>query len=257
MSNSDWVLSTTDFRLLWEQQDGSEFPLDLLPVGAPGVDLERRRIDLEHAPLTGGRLEAMAALTRPYVSIGVSGIDATRDFADPIHHLHLTAAWSVGAEYAYVARQQVGAHISEGGDVTLSRIPANVLPDTIVEMLPPSTGAGHLPADLAVTFRQEPLLAESTIAVVTAARSDVATAAFTSTAAPTTCGTLRVQVGSVADGRRPTSLELRFRDIADDGRYLLIIDDPGAAIPVDSFTLAKMLNRVINLLRKRHKQTAI
>ncbi|WP_045824301.1 hypothetical protein [Williamsia herbipolensis] len=257
MSNSDWALSTTDFRLLWEQQDGSEFPPDLLPVGTPGVDLERRRIDLENAPLTGGRLEAMAAFTRPYVSIGVAGIDATRDFADPIHHLHLTAAWSVGAEYAYVARQQVGAHISEGGDVTISRVPSNSLPGTVVEMLPPSSGAGRLPADLAVTFRQEPLLAESTIPVVVAARSDVATAAFESTVTPTTCGSLRVQVGSITDGRRPSSLELRFRDIPDDGRYLLIIDDPGAAMPVDSITLTKMLNRVINLLRKRHKQTAI
>ncbi|MGJ0120380.1 hypothetical protein ACQ7HM_14350 [Williamsia sp. MIQD14] len=233
------MLSTTDFRLLWEQQDGSDFPPELLPVGDPGDDVAKRRVDTEQTPLAGSSLAAMTAFTRPSVSIGVSGIDASRDFADPIHHLHITAAWRAGAEYAYVARQKMGAHISNGADITVSRTLASSMPETVVDMLPRSSGAGRLRSDTAVAFERLPLLAESTVAVVTRERPNMASAAFSTTVAPATCGTFRVQIGSVTDGRRPTSMEARYRDIAEDGRYLLIIDDPGAAMPVDSVTRQK------------------
>jgi len=67
---------------------------------------------------------------------------------------------------------------------------------------------------------------------------------------------VRVQVGSEVDGRRPMVLTLQYRDVVGDGRYLLIIDSPGTARAVDDATMASTMNRALNLARERYEARA-
>ncbi|MBT0567666.1 hypothetical protein [Williamsia sp. CHRR-6] len=51
-------------------------------------------------------------------------------------------------------------------------------------------------------------------------------------------------------------MELRWHDIPDDGRYLLVVDEVGVAMGVSATTLAKTMNRVFNTLKWRRDAAA-
>jgi len=253
MSADAWTLSTHEFRLLWEEFDAGDYPIEFAYTGQDDVD---RGPDAAQAPsirldqLTPPQRAALSALCRPSITIAVTGIDAARPFEDPKHHLRLLSATDDN-EHVYIARQRLGSSVSLGATVSITRHAFSSWTRDLVAMIPPGTEVGSLPADTAVGFQAIPGVESMTIPVVVAPATPTAATAFTHPH-PGVCGSIRLQVGTLANGGRPTSLEVRYRDIPDDGRYLLIVDSPGAALPIDATRFAKTLNRVINTIRARH-----
>lgn len=255
MTVSDaWTLRTLHLRQLWEEADGADFPPEFAAADARVASTGDESPGRPLAELTAPRRAAISTLTRPLVTIAVTGLDATKPFDDPRHHLRLVSA-TRDVQTVIVARQELAGSVSLGGTVSITQHTASDWTRDIVGMLPRSAGPGSLPTDTDVTFRRLPGIDASTIAVVDAPPRSSAAAAFARDD-PATCGSLRVQVGSAVDGRRPSVVEIRYRDIPDDGRYLLIVDEPGVALGVDAARFASTLNRVVNTLRRRHTDTA-
>ncbi|MBT0566257.1 hypothetical protein [Williamsia sp. CHRR-6] len=254
---AEWQLSTREFRLLWDGEHGAPYPSSLLWTVAddPGHEIDKRnRIAALQRNLTSGQREALAVLTHPTYSLFIVGIDDGRDLADPSHHLRLCAAWG-GGDYGYIARQTVSGDAAWGGQITLTRHETSTWTAAVVGQLPPGAGAGRLPLDTAVQVDMMTAGGETLLTTVVSAPG-TAGGQFRSDVAPSTCGTIWIQVGSITDGYPPSRVEARYRDIPGDGRYLLILDDPGAAMGVDRTQFTKMLNRVINATRTRHKARA-
>ncbi|MGU3292769.1 hypothetical protein [Williamsia sp. M5A3_1d] len=252
-----WNLSTREFRLLWEEFDASDYPLEFAYTGTDDI---HRGSDGPSAPsiraerLTTPQREAMTALCKPSITIGVGGLDARKPFTDTSHQSRLVSA-TRDTEHVYIARQKLGDSPSIGATVSITRHALKTWTRDLVGLLPAAASAGSLPSDTNVGFGRLPGADTSTVATVVAPQHPSAASAFTNPQ-PATCGSIRVQVGSITDELRPLSMELRYRDIPGDGRYLLIIDSPGAALPIDDTSFAKTLNRVINTLRNRHNQRA-
>ncbi|GAA2054934.1 hypothetical protein [Williamsia deligens] len=246
-----WRLSTLHFRQLWEESDAADYPLEFAYADADvaaGADTPRLP---GLSDLTPPQRAAIDAITRPRVTIAATGLDARRDFADPRHHVRILSA-TADMTTVYVARQHLGATVDRGATVAITQHAPSQWTHDLVGLLPRSPGAGTLTTDATVAFAPVPGFDIGTVSTVVEPRTPTAATAF-ARPDPATCGSLRVQVGSIADGRRPTALEVRFRDIVDDGRYLLIVDEPGVAMGVDHKGFASMLNRVVNTLRTRHR----
>ncbi|MBE7161699.1 MAG: hypothetical protein INR72_10660 [Williamsia herbipolensis] len=251
MAASDaWTLRTLHLGRLWADADGVDFPPEF---AAADADLARLGDDSPGprlAELNGPRRDAIDVLTRPLVTIGVTSLDARKPFDDPGHHLRLVSA-TRDMTTVVIARQELVGSVSLGGPVSMTRHTAADWTRDLVALLPCSSGAGSLPTDTDVAFRRLPGVDTSSIVVVEEPTYPSAASAFARDD-PATCGSLRIQVGSTVDGHRPTSVEVRFRDIVDDGRYMLVVDEPGVAMGVDAARLATMLNRVVNTVRRRH-----
>ncbi|WP_299573743.1 hypothetical protein [uncultured Williamsia sp.] len=245
-----WTLRTLHFRQLWAEADGIDFPSEFAAADARTASTGDESPGRPLAELSEPRRAAIAALTRPLVTIAVAGLDARQPFEDPGHHRRVVSA-TRDMQTVIVARQELTGSVSLGGTVSITRHTASDWTRDIVAMLPRSDGAGSLPTDTDVTFRQLPGIDASTIAVVEPPPRPSAAAAFARDD-PATCGSLRIQVGSAVDGHRPSVIEARYRDIPGDGRYLLIVDEPGVAMGVDAARFASTLNRVVNTVRRRH-----
>jgi hypothetical protein len=254
MASDAWTMSTAQFRTLWEGADASEYPIEFAYTDAGERDAGEPDASVEKlADLSSVKQSAIHALTRPQVTIALSAIDSRRPFDDARHHIRIVSA-TKDMTTVYLARQSLTA-VSVGSTVAITREEPAAWARHLVGVLPP-TPAGSLPTDTAVAFSSTPSLDDFVIATVATPPSSKTAAVFAK-ADLGVCGTLRIQVGSIADGRRPSSIEVRFRDVIDDGRYMLIVDDPGIAMPVDAGTFASMLNRVVNTLRKRHTAEAV
>jgi hypothetical protein len=255
MAASDaWTLRTLHVQRLWTDCDGTVFPPEF---AAADVDLARTGDDSvgpQLAELNTPRRDAIDTLTRPVVTIGVTSLDARKPFEEPGHHLRVVSA-TRDMQTVIVARQELVGSPSLGGRVSITRHAAADWTRDLVALLPRSAAAGSLPTDTDVSFRRLPGVDTSSITVVDAPSHPSAAAAFVRDD-PATCGSLRVQVGSAADGRRPSAVEVRYRDIPGDGRYLLVVDEPGVALGVDDTRFATTLNRVVNTLRRKHGETA-
>ncbi len=261
-SSQEWRLTTQQFRLFWADCDGAGFPSELCPLGVEvDVDAEMQRLseltavaDLR-ARSTPMMRSAMTTLTHPRYTIAIQGIDARKPLADTSHHLRIVSAWSGSGDVVIVARQEPGPNISHGGDVVVTRHVMREWTRDLLRMLPPSSGAGSLSPDDAVPFVEIPIDVEVFRQVSPAASPVTAAGAFVHQS-PSTCGSIRVQVGSEADGRRPSVLTLQYRDIVDDGRYLLIVDSLGTARGVDDATMASAMSGAVNVVRRRYEVRA-
>ncbi|KQS00475.1 hypothetical protein ASG12_06135 [Williamsia sp. Leaf354] len=250
MASDAWTMSTHEFRLLWESIDTSPYPTEFAYTGTEDIDPAAPPAGSGLHELTSTQREAMTVLCAPKTTIAVSGIDARRPFTETGHHLRIVSATGRG-DHVFVARQRLAGSVSVGGAVSITRHSLNTWTRDVVAMLPKPTGRGSLSTDTAVAFDWSPPGEIASIASVVAPQPPTAASAFAASTVAT-CGSIRVQAGTITDPVRPSVMECRYRDIPDDGRYLLIIDTPGAALPVDVEAFAKSLNRVVNTLRGRH-----
>lgn len=251
-------MTTDEFAALWDAQAGAAFPAELAPMGpteyADGDDEHlARQADLTRirAGMNSVKREAMDGLTRPRYTIAVSGLHAGKPLNDTSHHIGMVSAWSGVGEVVVVARQRPGRSVARGGPVTVTRHALTKWGADLVRMLPRSAGAGRLRRDMGVEFDEIPLGFGTVRKVSASVSTSTAAAAFVHLT-PTTCGSIRVQIGSEADGRRPTTTMLHYRDIADDGRYLLVEGSPGTAAGVDDATMASVINRAVNAAKRVH-----
>ncbi|MGU3292473.1 hypothetical protein [Williamsia sp. M5A3_1d] len=212
-----------------------------------------RQATLQHlmGEMNSAKREAMSALTRPRYTIAISGLDARKPLQDTSHHIGIVSAWGGSGDVAFTARQRPGPSAARGGAVEVTRHVLTRWSADLVRMLPRPSGAGRLPRDMDVAFDEIPV-EFGTLRKVSPSVSTATAAASFAHRSPTTCGSIRVQVGSEADGRRPTTTMLHYRDVADDGRYLLVEDSPGSAAGVDDATMASAINRVINAAKRVH-----
>ncbi|MGJ0119350.1 hypothetical protein ACQ7HM_09110 [Williamsia sp. MIQD14] len=258
-----WILSTRELLLAWKAADGIDFPLCLSSGDPERYDdgdharkvLSQIGYELE-AAMTPSKRAAMSAFTRPRYSLAVSGLDASRSHEEGSHYIRMYAAWS-GGDTGYIASQKALPDPNLGGEVTVTAHPFAQWTRSLADLLP-TVEAGRLPADTAVPLTTF-IVADREIPIVdTSADRNSAATAFVHRM-PSTCGNITAAVGSITEGRRPDALDLRWHDIPDDGRYLLIVD-PSAptatAMPATSIEVAKMINRSLNALKQRHQAGA-
>ncbi|MGU3291568.1 hypothetical protein [Williamsia sp. M5A3_1d] len=260
--NSAWTMSALQFRLLWADAAGTQFPAELCAFGDEKYDTADDQIATEKSELTrlraattSAKSEAITALTRPRYTIGMLGLDARKPLSDTSSHLRVVSAWGGSGEHVIVVRQKPGPSPSHGGEVSVTRSRLDTWTDDLVRLLPTSSGPGRLPADADVPFYDLPIDVEVLRQVSADAPKTTAAGAFVHEK-PTTCGSIRVQVGSEVDGRRPERLTLQYRDIDKDGRYLLVIDSPGTAVGVDDARMASSMRRAVNAVKKRYDSRA-
>ena len=259
---SAWTLSPLQFRLLWGDAAGAQFPTELCAFGDEGYDTADHQVAAENAELTRLRAamtpaksEAIAALTRPRYTIGLLGLDARKPLSDTSSHVRVVSAWGGEGDHVIVVRQKPGPSPSHGGEVSVTRSRLDTWTDDLVRLLPRSTAVGRLPADPNVPFYDLPIDVEVLRQVSADAPKTTAAGVFVHEK-PTTCGSIRVQVGSEVDGRRPERLTIQYRDIDKDGRYLLVIDTPGTAVGVDDAKMASSMRRAVNAVKKRYDARA-
>ena len=85
---------------------------------------------------------------------------------------------------------------------------------------------------------------------------ETAAAAFAPGAPVSTAARFTVVVSDPRDRLRSQSMVVLVNDVVDDGRYALLMDTPAYATAASDEDVAKLLNRVINMLMSRQEQSA-
>ncbi|MBT0567152.1 hypothetical protein [Williamsia sp. CHRR-6] len=258
---NSWVLSTREFRLLWEQRDAAPYPAFAYdgPEHFDNGDLARladkRLLAQLAAESTALKEAAFTAFTKPRYSFEILGAESSDTEREPTLS-RIYSAWDGVSQSAFIARQAPGLVVSVGGDVTVTRVDFEAWTSRLVASLPLSGFAGRLPQDLDVAMDVENWLNTTELSVSPRARRDTAGAAFVHLP-QAYAAYVTVQVGSIADGRRPHKQEIQIADVAGDGCYALVVDTPALAVGVDGKKLATLLNKAINATKKRHDAAVV
>ncbi|WP_024799536.1 ESX secretion-associated protein EspG [Nocardia sp. BMG51109] len=256
-------LTSLEVTVLWEMlsDDGLPFPLTHWPTHEYEADYVRAKREtaerlLGNPPFRAPQgwesadlLQLWKAAVNPDIVIWAAG-EAPGDETDMSAVTRVVGLRREG--YAVVLVQQPGATIERGGDIDVYQTDVVGLAKAVIDQLP-KVGPGKQ--------REVPILAQQPSAGTDSygsspvldsmnlpqQRSDRWLNAKTARR-----GELRVEPGSAAhwiQDRR--GYLLRWRDIADDGRYVIEPKPDPVAIPVDDDAFEKFVNqRVADLVRR-------
>ncbi|MFJ4658110.1 ESX secretion-associated protein EspG [Nocardia sp. NPDC088792] len=213
----------------------------------------RGRLDLELGPEFR---QAMEVVARPEVWIGLR---ANRDgaFGDPAGLIRMHAARQ--GRRALLLRQEAGETFEHGGNVTVLECDPEELPGLLVAQLPPAKAGRRtsVPIVVAQPVASDPYASSGSGAFDSFDESDEsATVAFLSEPV-TLAGRVRIaQARSKYGPRGVTGVALDWRDVVDDGRYLIDLSQPELlAVGVDTrqFTdlLAQSIAQIIEQMEWR------
>ncbi|MBT0567662.1 hypothetical protein [Williamsia sp. CHRR-6] len=254
-------MSTHEFRLGLAEVGHTRYPASFVwGVKTAAADddafrlIESRVREEFRAALTPAKKAALVALAKPIYQIDISGCDVSKDIKDPSHYVRVHAYWA-GDDDAFIAQQLPGPEVGAGGDVRVTRTDVASWTRGVAALIPGLAGPGRLPTDSAVEFDQESL-GDAKLAVVAATAPKSTAAAAFRHMMPALCGQINLNVHAVDGTDRRWQMELRWHDIPDDGRYLLVVDEVGVAMGVSATTLAKTMNRVFNTLKRRRDAAA-
>jgi hypothetical protein len=249
--NGQWSFDDREFVVAWNDRNGDIVPPPLMVTSRTPllVDYQqelaeiRRRMDLAGDTSLHGVLDAVA---RPDVRIVVHGMDG-RSPESPGSHVVLLAILSCGN--GYLVKQRMGETVWHSEGFTITECDAPGLAKTVVAQLPEAR-AGRL---------------GNVTLVEPSAQSDgmdysygrpAWRGSFEDTdeqrshqflaAAATSVGMIEVAQGHSRFGPRGISRHvLRWRDIEDDGRYLIAPEHPPVAVAADSTRCAAMIDSAI------------
>ncbi|MBT0568585.1 hypothetical protein [Williamsia sp. CHRR-6] len=256
-----WSLTTQEFYHALAEAGQLRFPRSFASgiisshEDADSARMWDQRVRAEfRESITPRKQWALRALGRPTYQLELVGCDVTRDVTDPSHYVRAYGFWADGDD-AFVARQLPGPKHVVGGQVQISRCSVGAWTRELVGGLPSGVGAGSLPTDPAVQF-EDSMLGSTRFRVVSESAPHKTAAAVFRHLTPTLAGQMFATVHAIDGSDRRWEMELRFHDIAEDGRYLLVVDDVGVAMGADTTTVAKTLNRVFNTLKRRRDSDA-
>ncbi|MBT0568487.1 hypothetical protein [Williamsia sp. CHRR-6] len=254
-----WVLTTDEFRLLWEAFDTTEYPRGFAlagdtpyPNGETQLRAEKETREQFRTQLSAPQRAAVSALASPLYSIGILGGWATATSPKMVG-VQVHSGWHGASPHAYIAVQQPSPNLSVGGPVHIRRVDFPAWSASLVGALPASPGPGRLPADHQVPVQIENIAEVPTLTVAPSASRHTAAAAFGQIALRGGA-VLTIRVGSASDPRKPVTAEVHVADVPDDGRYALAIlaNSDGAAMGVTDVALGKLINRVVNAARRQY-----
>ncbi|MGK8520572.1 ESX secretion-associated protein EspG [Nocardia asteroides] len=253
--NRTWKLPDLEFLVLWEWSTSERLPWPFYCAtrSMNRGELERQKrealneVRRAHPELAR---EVMEALTGPDVQITVSGHDGSDDMkVDTLTRIFATRRGDAG----YVVVQKPGETYWHSGGYTITECPALHLAENVVEELP-EVDAGREPEFvLPVENEAEELDYGYARSVVHDSFDDsVHSRAQRFLSAPAHYeGTVEVVQGRSLFGPRGiTSHEMRWRDMAGDGRYVITGSNPTVAAPADSKRFVQLINvRIAEVIR--------
>ncbi|WP_040804457.1 ESX secretion-associated protein EspG [Nocardia concava] len=232
-----WSFTDLEMLVLWEELGEEHLPEPLFfasraPLWSAFQDSKFRARDglRDRDPDID---EVLRVLHTPEVRVEVRGWDGI-DRANPEGSIRAIGARS--GEAAYLLVQQPGETIRHAAGFTITELWANQLAEQIVGLLPDAP-AGHGSeivlaeaedvADTEYEFGLSPAHETLEGGIVDRAAEFLAAPA-------STMGTIDVVQGRSRFGPRGiTRHRLRWRDLAEDGRYLITADHPPIALPAD------------------------
>ncbi|MCX5042276.1 ESX secretion-associated protein EspG [Aldersonia sp. NBC_00410] len=242
----NWKMGAAQFGALWYGTglDRYPFPFDIVSGFTWRDDAERFEQQVRDA-FAGSEHERMRAavsvLANPEVHVAVSGRTAA--------NARIRVIGAQAQRYAAIAVQQPGPDDEQGGDVTLGFGPAGRLAGQIVGVLPPNAGGTSEFKGPTEPAEDSPRGFTTTVAVSRrAARLEQVLA--TRHAGD---GTIRVWSGP-RYGRQSETGQVRWIDIAGDGRYVIGPRDRTRAAPADPQRLSQIVDGLLERASEELKE---
>lgn len=255
MSRS-WTFTPLEFKVLCERYRGGRMPApfvfttDILTID----EYERAKRDTWTA-LAGrhdGALQrAFETLTAPEAFIGAqSWVD--HDFDNPKHWLRFHAARR--GSHAVVLTQEPGRTLDHSGTCVMTECQPRAMAEEFVAVLP-RAAAGRLP-DIAIVTKTPQELEEAQfqrnwIKDTSDDEPEERSKRFVNTPAERTGSIAIVQGQSKFGPRGIIEQTLIWRDLADDGRYVMVGGDNPIAMGLDAQRLTRMIQGTINAIMLR------
>ncbi|MGW4246703.1 ESX secretion-associated protein EspG [Nocardia sp. NPDC004722] len=247
-----WEFTDLEFQALCERYRGGRMPQPFRFTSRIVVESEyeyemvqtRTRLDAELGPGFGVAFEAVA---RPEVWVGVqSWVDS--DFRNPARRIRLHAARR--GQRAFVIKQDPAESLQHSGNITMLECEPEAMPALLIAQLPPRE-AGWQPAVSIVKGpavpQRDPYSTSSGAFDSFEESFETRSLAFLSTPAERT-GAMRVVQGRSKYGPRGLAVStLLWRDLPEDGRYLINLDsETPIAEGVDAHKFASVLGGCVN-----------
>lgn len=243
-----WRFTDLEFMVAWEPQRERTVPRPFVFTNRTDsyddflreMNETRERLRDRLGTTFDGVLETVA---HPDIRIVVHG-STDGDTSNPESMIRLLAVRRRGD--GYLLRQLPGETVWHGGGYVVSECDALALGGIVVEALPEASQGrlGHI-----VLPRDEDDLdhhARSSIAHELTEDRDRERAESFALAATTGSGIIEIAQGSSRFGPSGVMVRrLRWRDVADDGRYAITGDDPPIAIGVEAKRLTSLVNTEI------------
>ncbi|AFT98888.1 ESX secretion-associated protein EspG [Nocardia brasiliensis] len=253
--NRTWTLTDLELFAVWERATTTWLPWPLVCTTRARtrseLDYEMRQA-VNHVAATYPEFmgEVLETLRSPEISIAVNGYDGRDE--DKVETLVRVLAVR-RADTGYIVTQKPGETYWHSGGYTIVECDAVRLADKVVAALPEVSAGREADYLLPVEDRAEELDYSFASSVVRDSFSDpVQRRSEKFLAAPIEYrGTVDVRQGRSRFGPRGvTRHQLQWRDIEDDGRYVITEESPPVAVAADSKRFVQMINsRVAEVVR--------
>ncbi|RJO72095.1 ESX secretion-associated protein EspG [Nocardia panacis] len=255
-----WKFTDFEFYALWRDLTHESLPWPLsFTTDVMGADEFERRmrevLDRARLALDPSFAEVLDTIWRPDLRIAINGFDS-RAPREPRHLLRVLAVRR--RERGYLVTQSPGKEYSYAAGYTVTECEAITLADAAVELMP-KADAGKLDAitlarsgggddEMAYSYGRSAVL--RTTSTDTVQDQAARLKRFMDTAAPSV-GTIDIVQGrSIYGPRGITRHQLQWRDLLDDGRYVIEDGDPPVAAAADGQRLIKLINaRIAAIVR--------
>lgn len=251
--NRSWELTDLEFVVAWEDMKGEFLPHPFVFTSRTPLWNDYLREKNEVRSLLESKLdhsfaEVLTRIARPDIRIEVTAWDS-RDAEDPKSCIRMLAV-RLGAE-ALVVTQLPGETVRHSGGYTFVEADPLSLAEVVVAALPKADAGRRREVVLAaaggVAQEQDFDYSYRDSAVFDSFDDSIGRRSADFLGAPTgSMGVIRVVQGRSRFGPRGiVDRTLRWRDLLDDGRYMITADNPPIARPVGAKQMIAMVNSEI------------
>ncbi|GAB2639472.1 hypothetical protein GCM10027169_04290 [Gordonia jinhuaensis] len=253
------IITPQAFLAVWRHLNNSE-PPSVFQYRTEGMDeldvavrREQQLVEEIVPTLTDGQRAMFTVLATAKLKARVLGLDETLGENDQRGHTRVYSA-GVASTGAVIAAQTPGTG-GFGGNITVSGMQYAAWPKRLVEALPDSPGAGHIPA--VYGFDDNFSSGNGTSIRVSATPDPVVRAKRAHMEAPSrTTGIIEVTLHDMGTAIPAQQVSLYYRDIDDDGRYALTQFGRDDLIPADAATMTSLVSRCFSHVTQRFEDLA-
>ncbi|MFC4377446.1 ESX secretion-associated protein EspG [Nocardia halotolerans] len=240
--------TTVEFAAMWDELKEEGLPEPLTYRAEPRTYAESVRVKRQAwqalRQRSGPDLDAVtAALTRPDIRVVVRGIDG-RDPSNAARSLRVLAVRR--GDIGYVVTQRPGETMGEAAGFTVTAHDALSLGDAVASVFPVAAAGSRREFEIIDTARADlDFTFERSLVHDDGDRSSTLGKEFLAEPEDLT-GTIEIEQGWSRFGPRGVlRLYLVWRDVVDDGRYVIVPGSPMRAVPADRKRLAQLINTQI------------
>lgn len=253
--NRTWSFEDLEFAVLWEELKEAHLPFPLIfTTDIKTVDqYEQAKIEIRERhrrTLDPEFRTALADMHRPDIRIEVFGIDG-KNPGDPKGSIRLLATRR--ADRGYLIEQRPGRTMHHAEGFVVRECAAVDLGPRVAAALgeQPAGSRGDLPLPVANDAAELDYSHSSSLVQDSLLGSPIEQARDFRTASTTRIGVIDIiQERSVYGPRGRTRHRLEWRDLTDDGRYVITEGTPPSALAVDRNRLVSLINsRIAEVVR--------